>query len=125
MSEYMDGILQYSAEEVQEKLKEPGTVIIDVREPEEYEASHIPGVPLLPMQQIPDFAEAFSPETEYIFICRSGRRSHHVSMFLKDQGIGKAANFDGGMLDWDGPSVDGPEVQLKAPEELLDWHKRK
>ncbi|MDQ0258001.1 rhodanese-related sulfurtransferase [Evansella vedderi] len=125
MSYEKDGIKQIEVEELKELLKSNGEdkVFIDVREPEEYEAAHIPGVPLLPMNNIPFFLEGFKKDKEYVFICRSGNRSQNVSRYLKENGIEKVVNFDGGMLSWDGEKAAGPEHQIKDVNELKEWNK--
>lgn len=120
MSYELDGVKQIEAEELQElvKNKQEDVVLIDVREPEEYEAGHIPGVPLLPMQSIPSFIKGFQKDKEYVFICRSGNRSQKVSLFLQQYGIDKVTNFNGGMLSWEGDKKTGPETHLIEVDEL-------
>ncbi|PYZ97414.1 sulfurtransferase [Alteribacter lacisalsi] len=120
MPHEIDGIKQVDAEELKElvKNKPADTVVIDVREPEEYEAGHIPGVPLLPMNSVPEMIDGFSKEKEYVFICRSGNRSQNVAMFLKDKGFDRVTNYDGGMLDWEYGKNEGPEERIETPEDL-------
>lgn len=120
MSFDQDGVKQIEAAELQDlvKNKKDDVVLIDVREPEEYEAGHIPGVPLLPMHNIPSFVDGFQKEKEYVFICRSGNRSQKVSLFLQQYGIDKVTNFNGGMLSWEGEKKAGPEIQLTDVDEL-------
>jgi rhodanese-related sulfurtransferase len=125
MSNFRDGIKQVDKEELKNILsvKDPKQIVIDVREPDEYDAGHIPGVPLAPMHTIPNLVEGFDNDKEYTFVCRSGNRSQNVSLFLKEQGIENVANFDGGMLDWDGETSAGPETEIKSPEELKEFKK--
>jgi rhodanese-related sulfurtransferase len=87
---------------LQEKLaKSENLELIDVREDEEVAQGVIPGVKHIPMGQIPERMDEFDPEKEYIFICRSGRRSENVCYYLQDQGY-KCVNMVGGMLEWEG-----------------------
>ncbi|MGZ4111019.1 MAG: rhodanese-like domain-containing protein [Tumebacillaceae bacterium] len=111
MAQIIDGVNQISADELKEKLEESGKNVkfIDVREPGEYDAGHIPGVPLIPMNQIPARFGEVGEADEYVFICRSGNRSHMVAKFLKDNGIENVTNFNGGMLSWSGPIKQGME----------------
>ncbi|WP_096189439.1 rhodanese-like domain-containing protein [Evansella halocellulosilytica] len=120
MSTEKDGIKQIYKDELQVLLdeKKEGTVIIDVREPDEYEAAHIPSVPLMPMHTVPSLVEGFDKNKEYIFICRSGNRSQNVSLFLKENGIENVVNFNGGMLSWDGETAEGEETSVTSVEEL-------
>ncbi|QKS71793.1 rhodanese-like domain-containing protein [Paenalkalicoccus suaedae] len=122
MSYELDGVKQYSKEELKELLVNPGNkVIIDVREEEEYTNGHIPSVPLAPMGTIPDLISGFQDDKEYVFVCRSGNRSQRVSQFLQQQGLTNVANYEGGMLVWDGDTLQGDEKQLQSAEELADY----
>lgn len=113
MSEIIDGISHINKDELQALLQNPDdqTVIIDVREPFEYEAAHIPGVPLIPMGEIPYRLEEFDPAKDYVLICRSGSRSFEVARFLRHNGLERVHNYSGGMLNWDG------EVESGLPAE--------
>lgn len=99
-----NGIQQYSVDELKEILQSTSKVVIDVRTPEEYAEGHIPGVPLKPMQEVADWMETLDPEQSYVFVCRSGNRSQRVAEFLHSNGFAHVANYDGGMLVWDGES---------------------
>jgi len=91
-----------TTEELQEKLKNGEKLeLVDVREDEEVEAGMIPGAKHIKMGEIPANLDYFDKEKEYIFICRSGRRSENVCYYLQDQGY-KVRNMLGGMLDWSG-----------------------
>lgn len=107
--EPVEGIPQMSKQELKKLLERlpEGTQVIDIREEEEYEAGHIPGIPLLPMSQLAERLHELTPDQEYVFICRSGKRSQRVSEFLKEQGFARVNNFYGGMLTWDGPVETG------------------
>lgn len=115
MPEIIEGVSHLNADEVQEVLNQssPNVYVIDVREPEEYEAGHIPGIPLLPMGEIPDHIDSFDKDAEYIFVCRSGRRSLEVARFFQNEGIEKVHNYLGGMLEWDKEIVHGDEHIIK------------
>ncbi|KPV43544.1 rhodanese-like domain-containing protein [Alicyclobacillus ferrooxydans] len=101
-----DGIPQYTKEELKQILQEGKKTVIDVRTPEEYESGHIPNVPLKPMQEVEQWSQDLPKAAEYLFICRSGGRSQKVAQFLKQQGF-DVANFNGGMLSWDGELTSG------------------
>lgn len=120
MSYEVEGVKQVDAGELKDILenKKQTQVIIDVREPEEYDEGHIPGVPLLPMHQIPNAADQFENDKEYIFVCRSGNRSQNVSLYLKQNGVENVANYDGGMISWSGDVATGIEKQISGPGEL-------
>lgn len=76
-------------------------VLLDVREPEEYEQGAIDGSILVPLDSLTDALPTlgFSKEKQIICICRSGRRSSMAAEFLREQGY-TAVNMEGGMRDW-------------------------
>ncbi|MBS3968133.1 MAG: rhodanese-like domain-containing protein [Truepera sp.] len=76
-----------------------GSLLLDVREPDEHAEAHIPGDRLLPLTE---FAERYSElprEREIVVYCRSGRRSAQVVNFLLAQGY-QAINVTGGIIAW-------------------------
>lgn len=76
--------------------------IIDVREPQEYAAGHIPGAELIPIDQIPTAIYGLNHNQDVVFVCRSGTRSKRVCEFLSSRGFTRVANLKGGMLQWPG-----------------------
>lgn len=112
MAEMIDGVSHVDAQELYNIMHDPSKKnihIIDVREAEEYIEGHIPGVPLLPMSEIPNKVDQLDKSAEYIFVCRSGRRSLEVAKFLQGEGIEKVHNYLGGMLDWNYEIAQGLE----------------
>lgn len=76
-------------------------VIIDVREPFEYEMYNI-GAKLIPLGQLPDSLNELSElkDTEIILHCRSGARSGTAKQLMMQNGFTKVRNLLGGMLAW-------------------------
>lgn len=110
MSRIVDGIVQYDYNELKGIYeKDPSTIIIDVREKEEYEEGHIPRIPLIPMSEIVHVIDDFEKDKKYVFVCRSGRRSQEVAVFFKEKGIHNVANYAAGMLGWQGETIAGLE----------------
>ena len=74
-------------------------ILIDVREPHEYEEYNI-GARLIPLGDIPtQLASLAGKENEEIIIhCRSGKRSAAAQRFLQQQGFTNVRNLEGGML---------------------------
>ncbi|MCM3619529.1 rhodanese-like domain-containing protein [Sutcliffiella horikoshii] len=75
--------------------------LVDVREDEEIEMGKIKQAEHIRMGDIPESLDKLDKNNEYIFICRSGRRSENVCHYLQDQGY-KVRNLVGGMLEWEG-----------------------
>lgn len=89
-------------DELKQKLEKGEKLeLIDVREDEEVAEGMIPGTKHIKMGDIPASLDYFEKEKEYIFICRSGRRSENVCAYLQDKGY-KVRNMTGGMLEWTG-----------------------
>ncbi|AGX05898.1 MULTISPECIES: rhodanese-like domain-containing protein [Bacillaceae] len=98
----MENIEIITTEELEQLLKEGKKLeLVDVREDEEVEQGMIPGAKHIRMGDIPANMDYFDDEKEYIFICRSGRRSENVCYYMQDQGY-KVRNMAGGMLEWKG-----------------------
>lgn len=76
-----------------------GATVIDVREPTEYVAGHVPGAEPVPVREVPVWAvERNRPETVYV-ICASGNRSVAMTSFLRQMGI-DAHSVAGGTTAW-------------------------
>ena len=89
------------AQDVNALLSNPDVVLIDVREPDEYAAGHIPGATLIPLGSIPARMSEIPTDKTVIAVCRSGNRSGQATQFLRDQGFDNVHNMDGGMISWE------------------------
>ena len=89
-------ISEASVDELESALQ-AGAVLIDVRQPNEYEAGHVPGAILVPLASVPDTLELFASDVPTYVICRSGSRSYRACEYLEDQGI-EAINIEGGTM---------------------------
>lgn len=98
------GISNISTDELAIKLDsvDENIVFIDVREPNEYEAGHVPGIKNLPLSVLSEDTADFSKSAEVIIICRSGNRSMQAAEKLQGYGFSKLVNVQGGMNDWNG-----------------------
>lgn len=84
------------------RLLDAGTAqAVDVREPDEYAAGHIPGAVLLPVGQVREKAAALLPDkaARLLVYCRTGRRSAAACKQLQQMGYTAVANL-GGILSW-------------------------
>jgi len=75
-------------------------VLLDVREPWEFETCHIEGSVHVPMNEIPSRAGEVDPDAEVVVICHHGGRSMQVAMFLEKNGYAKVHNLTGGVDQW-------------------------
>lgn len=78
------------------------SVFIDVREPDEFAAGHVPGIINLPLSALSEETADFPKDSEIVIICRSGNRSLQAADKLQDYGFTNLVNVQGGMNDWNG-----------------------
>ena len=72
-------------------------LLLDVREPWEFEKCHIEGSELIPMRQIPYSLDKLDPEKPVVLICHHGIRSRQVAFYLEQQGFDQVINLEGGV----------------------------
>ena len=75
-------------------------VLLDVREPDEFAAFSIEGSLLMPMRTVPVRLNELDRNTEVVMVCRSGARSFHAGLFLKQNGFERVYNLSGGVMAW-------------------------
>jgi sulfur-carrier protein adenylyltransferase/sulfurtransferase len=77
-----------------------GVVVVDVREPWEYEINHIDGARLIPLNELPGRVNELSTADSIVVSCLSGQRSAQATRLLNGMGFKKAKNLKGGMRAW-------------------------
>jgi len=75
-------------------------VILDVREPNEYQINRIQGSTLIPLGELPRRYQELPRDRELIMQCKSGARSQRALEFLRTVGFTRMKNLKGGILDW-------------------------
>ncbi len=102
--------------------------LLDVREPKEYEAGHLPGARLMPSGQVSERFGELDPGQPTVVYCAVGGRSRAASQFLSGRGFGEVYNLAGGIKAWDGAAAFGPPetglAELTGSEtegDLLVW----
>jgi sulfur-carrier protein adenylyltransferase/sulfurtransferase len=88
-----------------EKLKErldagEKLVVLDVREPWEYEIAHLEKAVLIPLNELPERFKELDPKEPMVVMCHSGGRSARAVGFLRKSGFPKAINLKGGIAAW-------------------------
>jgi molybdopterin/thiamine biosynthesis adenylyltransferase/rhodanese-related sulfurtransferase len=88
--------------EAAQEIEGGGVVLIDTREPHEYEESHLEGGKLVPPGLLGDEIEAAAPDksARTILYCRSGNRSYTAAEQLEALGYQDVASMAGGILAW-------------------------
>jgi molybdopterin/thiamine biosynthesis adenylyltransferase/rhodanese-related sulfurtransferase len=95
-----NGVPEFSVEELKQRLDaKEDFVLLDVREPHEYQICNLNGV-LIPLNDLPRRVHELDPSKEMVVHCRSGARSARADGFLQHAGFTKAKNLAGGILAW-------------------------
>jgi rhodanese-related sulfurtransferase len=92
-------------------LRDGGAFILDVRQPDEWAAGHIPGATLIPLAQLASRLSEVPIDRDVVVVCRSGNRSAQGRDILLGAGHAAVTSMAGGMNDWTGsgrPIVTGP-----------------
>lgn len=90
----------FSAPQLAEYLQENKPLLLDVREPWEFDICHIEGSRLIPMQQVAGRLDDFQPDDDIVVICHHGVRSLNVCLYLEAQGYTQVCNLTGGVAAW-------------------------
>ena len=82
-------------------------LLVDVRQPGEYTAAHIPGALLMPLMQLEAKLFELPSDRDLIFYCHSGGRSAAAAALALDAEITRKTifNLSGGILAWDGMTL--------------------
>jgi rhodanese-related sulfurtransferase len=72
-------------------------VLLDVREPWEYELARIEGSRLIPMSELGERFTELDPAAETVVICHHGNRSSYVTRALQGAGFERVWNLEGGL----------------------------
>lgn len=80
----------------------PQPLLLDVREPAEFEICHLPDSVHMPMHTVPVRCEEISPDRDIVVICHHGARSMQVALFLERRGYDAVYNLTGGVDAWAG-----------------------
>jgi rhodanese-related sulfurtransferase len=79
----------------------PEIMLLDVREPWEFEAARIAGSRHIPMGEIPArFNQELDPESHIVVVCHHGVRSMNVTAWLRQQGFENVQSLRGGIDRW-------------------------
>jgi rhodanese-related sulfurtransferase len=87
--------------EAEAALASGGAVLLDVREPWEYEQKHIPGSVLIPLAELPQRLRELPGDRDIYVHCRIGGRSARAVEFLRDAGWPRSVNVLGGIEAWE------------------------
>ncbi len=84
----------------------PKPLLLDVREPWEFQTCHIEGAVPMPMNTVPARMQELDEDAAIVCICHHGARSMSVAAFLERNGFANVINLTGGVHAW-AQQVDG------------------
>lgn len=91
-----------SINDLSQVMNEQDTILLDVREKDEFVSGHIPQAINQPLSQLDQFKG--DKTKHYLIICQSGMRSQRATDYLASQGY-QAINVKGGMNAWTGEII--------------------
>lgn len=93
-----------------------GAQLIDVRQQYEWDAGHIEGAELVPLEELPAKVELLDRDREVVLQCRSGSRSAFATAALREAGF-DAFNLAGGLKAWveEGLSIEPEDGSVADP----------
>lgn len=80
--------------------READFVLIDVREPDEYEICAIDGSVLMPLSEFESQVSRLDKSKTYIVHCKMGGRSASATQYMLNEGFKSVRNLAGGITAW-------------------------
>jgi rhodanese-related sulfurtransferase len=96
----MDIPIEIEAIEAARLAKEPGNVLLDVREPSELAICQVAGSQNIPMGDIPGRLAEIPRDQRILVLCHHGARSMRVTEYLRANGYANVSNVAGGTEAW-------------------------
>jgi sulfur-carrier protein adenylyltransferase/sulfurtransferase len=94
--------------EYMDRHKEGTYLLLDVRQPEEYEEAHLPGSMLIPLPLLPNSFRELDQRKDTIVYCSMGGRSTAAAQFLAIRGFEHIFQVQGGLDAWEDLTAMGP-----------------
>ena len=93
---------EFSAVKLKEHLDaaQSAPLLLDVRQPWEYDVCQLENSHLIPMSQIPEKLTELDKHQETVVICHHGIRSRSVGRYLEQAGFTNIINLSGGVDQW-------------------------
>ncbi len=83
-----------------EYYKKNNHVLIDVRNPQEFQSGHIPGAKNVPLNKLSKQMKKVPKNRPVIVVCQSGNRSRSACNLLVNAGYDNVTNLNGGTIRW-------------------------
>ena len=89
-------------------------ILLDVRQPMEYQQGRLPGSVLIPLGELHARVTELDPHKTVVVYCRSGSRSASATSMLMSQGFEDVLNMEGGIIRYNGLIASGPPESAAA-----------
>jgi len=96
----MEAAVGATPQDADAAIRRGEAVLIDVREPWEYDQMRIPGAQLIPLGELPDRLREVPEDRDVYVHCRMGGRSGRAVEYLREHGRPRAVNVSGGIEAW-------------------------
>lgn len=108
-----------------EQLRQDGSILLDVREGDEFEQGAIPGAVHIPRGLLETSVEARLPDkaAPLVVFCAGGVRSAFATQTLNEMGYGQVVSMDGGFNQWKGEGRDWKVPSVLTPEQRNRYHR--
>lgn len=91
-----------------DRHREGSYLLLDVRQPEEYEDNHLPGSKSVPLPMLASSLAELDPQKDTIVYCSVGGRSLMAARFLAARGFSRTFQLEGGIEAWEERTASGP-----------------
>ena len=88
------------------RLRDEGALVLDVRQPDEWAAGHVPDATLIPLGELEERTAELPKDRTIVVICRSGNRSAQGRDMLLAAGFESVTSVAGGMTVWASEGLD-------------------
>ena len=96
-----ENVPSFSVQELKQKMESgEALVLVDVREPYEYEIARIAGSRLIPLGELEAHVSELPRTGTLVLQCHSGMRSEHAARLLQEAGFENVYNLEGGIDAW-------------------------
>jgi adenylyltransferase/sulfurtransferase len=95
------GVVEVTPVELDQRLRRgDGVVLIDVREPWEWELGRLEGARLVPLAELHEAAGSLPRDLDVVVYCKGGARSAHAALELSALGFDRVWSLAGGVVRW-------------------------
>jgi len=97
------------ARQYMQRMAAGAFTLLDVRQPGEYDAEHLPGAKLIPLPELGARLSELDPGRPTVVYCAIGGRSRVAAQVLAGKGFREVLNLSGGIKAWNSQKAVGPE----------------